>query len=404
MWAHTLIMLSLIMPSFISSVRMRHIAAVRGNGNGGRSTSTFPVGGGTLPLGSSGGGIVGGGSPSSFPEITNPYTRGSPYGDRHPNENAPGSGTFSNYGYGPLGPISGFDSFPSATEMDRIEQLPGFSKNPFNYSSPWGDSRHPGVHPMWPLPPDPYGPKENDPRMYDPAYQGGPPAAGQFWQQPGTLVPGQPGWQPPPPGGYKPRDGVIPGEYAGVPGLHPGFSFRGAQPGLKGIPGETSPDGMPFGFVPGAPGAPGGYFNQSQYWNNRTRFGITGAWPFTPFRRYKYRLGSIPASRAWAYAGNPGGEPVPFQHRGIIPALWPDGINRVDTKRIAMNGVLPFGDADVHGVAAASRVPPQIPGTPPLHGKPIVRTGWFVQVAEATRHLRTAYAPSQPRFWSTVRV
>ena len=91
-----------------------------------------------------------------------------------PSENAPGSGTFSNYGYGPMGPVTGFDAFPSPTEMDAIEAIPGFSKSPFNYSSPWGDARHPGVHPMWPIPPDPYGPKENDPRMYDPAYQGAP--------------------------------------------------------------------------------------------------------------------------------------------------------------------------------------------------------------------------------------
>ena len=37
----------------------------------------------------------------------------------------------------------------------------------------------------------------NDPRMYDPAYQGGPAALGQFWQQPGQMLPGQPGWQHP---------------------------------------------------------------------------------------------------------------------------------------------------------------------------------------------------------------
>ena len=38
--------------------------------------------------------------------------------------------------------------------------------------------------------------------------------------------------------------------------------------------------------------------------------------------------------------GRSRGEPVPFQHRGIIPALWPHGISRVDPKRVAMNGVL----------------------------------------------------------------
>ncbi len=331
--------------------------------------------------------MAGGGAPSSFPEITNPYTRGSPYGDRHPSENAPHSGTFSNYGYGPMGPTTGFGAFPSPTEMDAIEAIPGFSKSPFNYSSPWGDARHPGVHPMWPIPPDPYGPKENDPRMYDPAYQGGPAALGQFWQQPGQMLPGQPGWQPPPPGGYKPRAGVEAGQYAGIPGMGPDFfSFRTAQPGVRGIPGETSPEGMPNGFVPGAPGGPGGYFNQSQYWNNRTRFGITGAWPFSPFRRYQYRLGEIPSARAWKYAGNPGGEPVPFQHRGVIPALWPHGINRVDTKRVAMNGVLPFGDADVHGTAAAAKTPPLIPGVPPLYGKPTVAAGSFVELAQQWRH------------------
>ena len=337
--------------------RMRHIKPLSSGPRQApatRDSGTLPVGLGGRPAG-----MAGGGAPSSVPGMTNPYVRGSPYGDTYPSENAPGSGTFSNYGYGPMGPVTGFDAFPSPTEMDAIEAIPGFSKSPFNYSSPWGDARHPGVHPMWPIPPDPYGPKENDPRMYDPAYQGGPPQQGQFWHQPGQMLPGQPGWQPPPPGGYKPLAGTEAGNYAGVPGIHPGFfSFQGARPGTMGIPGETSPDGMPNEFVPGAPGGPGSYFNQSQYWNNRTRFGITGAWPFSPFRRYRYRLGEIPSARAWKYAGNPGGEPVPFQHRGIIPALWPHGINRVDPKRVAMNGVLPFGDADVHGTAAAAKTPP----------------------------------------------
>ena len=62
------------------------------------------------------------------PGMTNPYVRGSPYGDT-PSENAP-SWERSPIWIRAIGPVTGFDAFPSPTEMDAIEAIPGFSKSP----------------------------------------------------------------------------------------------------------------------------------------------------------------------------------------------------------------------------------------------------------------------------------
>ncbi len=223
-------------------------------------------------------GLIGDGAPALFPDGANPYSRGSPYGAAHTDENSIGTGTYSGYGYGPMGPVVGFGQYPTATAMDRIEAGPGFSQTAWNYSSPWGDSLHPGVHPMWPMPPSPLGPRENDPRMYDPAMR------------------------------------------------------------------------------PGAPGAPplGWQDWQTSGHSNATRYGIQGANSFSPYRRYRYDLGQIPATRAWMYAGRPGGEPIPFQHQGIIPAMWPEG-RRQNPQELARDGVLGFGYGNIHGLGAAGQ-------------------------------------------------
>ena len=115
-----------------------------------------------LPALPSSTGLIGDGTPAEPLGFTNPYTRGSIYGTSFSDRNSIGTGTFSGYGYTPIGAVNGF----GAAGEEEMNDSPGFpwGGTAFNYSSPWGDGRHPGPHPMWPKPPSPYGIKENDPR------------------------------------------------------------------------------------------------------------------------------------------------------------------------------------------------------------------------------------------------
>jgi hypothetical protein len=109
-------------------------------------------------------GLIGDGAPQIDSTLSNPYTYGSPYGMSFSGRDTVGYGTFMNKGYGPMGAFNGYGTYPGTEQRDAIQGNPGFASTAWNYSSPWGDSAHPGVHPMWPIPPSPYGMKENDPR------------------------------------------------------------------------------------------------------------------------------------------------------------------------------------------------------------------------------------------------
>jgi hypothetical protein len=92
----------------------------------------------------------------------NPYTRGSPYGSSYPDQNSVDTGTFRGV-YQPMGNFQGFEGFTPPTVALATSTTPNdkISQSAFNYSTPWGDSLHPGVHPMWPIPPSPQGPQLN---------------------------------------------------------------------------------------------------------------------------------------------------------------------------------------------------------------------------------------------------
>ena len=123
-------------------------------------------------------GIVGDGAPQIESSYTNPYTKGSPYGTSFSDRNSIGTGTFSGYGYTPMGAAHGFgaeETGPWGTEDRNV--MPGFpwGGTAYNYSSPW---EGPGPHPMWPKPPSPYGIRENDPRN----------VGLSSWNQSGTFI------------------------------------------------------------------------------------------------------------------------------------------------------------------------------------------------------------------------
>ena len=203
-------------------------------------------------------GIVGDGNPQILPTLANPYTKGSPYGNSFSARDTMDYGTSSGRGYGPMGAFNGYGttSYQSEDERNDIQGHPGFAATAWNYSSPWGDSAHPGPHPMWTIPPSPYGMKENDPRT----------VGLQSWNQ-----------------------------------------------------------------------------SNGQTVSNFTRFGLGGTDSFSPFRQYKYQLGNIP-SDIYRYGGRLGGEPIPFQHNGVIPSTVPEGMQRSNAiQRNAMNNIMPFG-------------------------------------------------------------
>ena len=108
-------------------------------------------------------GLIGDGAPQMFPNLGNPYSYGSIYGSVRSDRLANDYGTFSGRGYGPMGAYNGMGTVPGNEQRDATSGFP-WGGTAWNYSSPWGDAAHPGPHPMWPIPPSPYGLKENDPR------------------------------------------------------------------------------------------------------------------------------------------------------------------------------------------------------------------------------------------------
>jgi hypothetical protein len=183
-------------------------------------------------------GLVGDGTPQLESSLSNPYSRGSPFGTSFSNRNTIGTGTFSGYGYTPMGAVNGFGE--GASPMDK-NQVPGFpwGGTAYNYSSPWGDSYHPGPHPAWPKPPSPFGIQENDPRTIGLT----------SWNQSGVMVSnftrfglgGADSFSPF--RQYKYRMGEIPSSWAwrfsGTPGGEP-IPFKNAY----GIIPSTLPDGF----------------------------------------------------------------------------------------------------------------------------------------------------------------
>ena len=76
-----------------------------------------------------------------------PYTRGSEF-----------QGVYT-----PMGNFHGYEGFtpPNVALASATTPDSKISQGAFNYSTPWGDSLHPGVHPIWPIPPNPRGPQLN---------------------------------------------------------------------------------------------------------------------------------------------------------------------------------------------------------------------------------------------------
>jgi hypothetical protein len=97
-----------------------------------------------------------------YDDLNSPYARGSPYGSSYPDANSVDTGSYAGV-YHPMGNFHGFEGFTPPTVQLATSTTPNnkIAQSAYNYSTPWGDYLHPGVHPMWPIPPSPLGPQLN---------------------------------------------------------------------------------------------------------------------------------------------------------------------------------------------------------------------------------------------------